>query len=65
MTDIKSICTFRHIILVEIVLFIVLKICYVVLGHSKAGEKLQRVACREIVDRNFVVEILWSCYLIA
>ena len=38
---------------VEIVLLIVL--CYVVLGHSEVGEKLQRVACRgEVVDRNFV-----------
>ena len=39
---------------VEIVLLIVL--CYVVLGHSEVGEKLQRVACcGEVVDRNFVV----------
>ena len=43
---------------VEIVLLIVLK-CYVVLGHSEVGEKLQRVACHgEAVDRNFVVERL-------
>ena len=43
---------------VEIVLLIVLKLCYVVLGHSEVGEKLQRVACRsEVVDRNFVEEI--------
>ena len=39
---------------VEIVLLIVL--CYVVLGHSEVGEKLQRVACHgEVVDRNLVV----------
>ena len=45
--------------IVEIVLLIVLKLCYVVLGHSEVGEKLQRVACRgEVVDRNFVVERL-------
>ena len=45
-------------IFVEIVLSIVLKLCYVVLGHSEVGEKLQRVACREVVDRNFVIERL-------
>ena len=45
--------------LVEIVLLIVLKLCYVVLGSSEIGEKLQRVACcGEVVDRNFVVERL-------
>ena len=39
---------------VEIVLLIAL--CYVVLGHSEVGEKLQRVSCRgEVVNRNFVV----------
>ena len=44
---------------VEIVLLIVLKLCYVVLGHSEVGEKLQRVACHsEVVNRNFVVERL-------
>ena len=43
---------------VEIVLLIVLKLCYVVLWHSEVGEKLQRVARREVVDRNFVVERL-------
>ena len=44
---------------VEVILLIVLKLCYVVLGHSKDGEKLQRVACRdEAVDRNVVVERL-------
>ena len=43
----------------EIVLLIVLKLCYVVLGHSEVGEKLQRVARRcEVDDRNFVVERL-------
>ena len=42
---------------VEVVLLIVLKLCYVVLGLSEVGEKLQRVACPgEVVDRNFVVE---------
>ena len=46
-------------IFVEIVLLIVLKLCYEVLEHSEVGEKLQRVACRgEVVDRNFVIEIL-------
>ena len=44
---------------VEIVLLIVLKLCYVILGHSDVGEKLQRIACRgEVVDRNLVVERL-------
>ena len=44
---------------VEIVLLIVLKLCYVVLGHSEVGEKLKRVACRgEDDDRNLVVERL-------
>ena len=50
----------------KIVLLIVLKLYYVVLGHSEVGEKLQRVACRgEVVDRNFVVERLQSSSLIA
>ena len=42
---------------VEIVLLIVLKLCYVILGHSEVGEKLQQAACRgEVVDRNFVID---------
>ena len=46
----------------EIVLLIVLKLCYVVLGHSAVGEKLQRVDCRgEVVDRNFVVIKFLNC----
>ena len=50
----------------EIGLLIVLKLCYVVLGHSEVGEKLQRVACRgEVVDRNFVSLTRKSSSLIA
>ena len=39
----------------------VLKLCWLVLGHSEVGEKLQRVACRgspRIVDRKAVLKFL-------
>ena len=34
-------------------------------GELEVGEKLQRVACHEVVDRNFVVERLQLGSLIA